>query len=76
MSLPAAKACVPCREGISPLKDDEIVPLAKDVQGWPLVELNHLLKSYHFAFSILPSLCSMSVPPFRPTDPTRYKFMC
>ena len=48
MSLLAAKTCVPCRGGVPPLKGDEIAPLAREVQGWQVVEEHHLFKSFQF----------------------------
>jgi 4a-hydroxytetrahydrobiopterin dehydratase len=48
MSLLAAKTCVPCRGGVPPLKASEIAPLAKELQGWQVIEEHHLYKMYSF----------------------------
>ena len=48
MSL-ADKTCVPCRGGVPPLAEAEILPLHNELGGdWVVIENHHLEKSYEF----------------------------
>lgn len=44
----AAKSCVPCREGVAPLKGDAITRLAEQLPGWNVVGEHHLLRRFNF----------------------------
>jgi len=44
----SAKACVPCRGGVPPLKGDELVALQKQVDGWSVIEEHHITKTFRF----------------------------
>jgi 4a-hydroxytetrahydrobiopterin dehydratase len=48
MSELAAKACVPCRGGVPPLKGAELRSLEAQVPGWKVIDEHHLLKAYSF----------------------------
>jgi len=48
MSELANKKCIPCRGGVPPLGADEIIPLAKQLGGWDVVDNHHLFKSFSF----------------------------
>ena len=48
MSGLAAKTCVPCRGGISPLKGEELAALQTQVDGWNVVEEHHITKTFIF----------------------------
>ncbi len=48
MSDLAAKACVPCRGGVPPLKGEELASLEKQVHGWKVMEGHHLAKTLQF----------------------------
>jgi 4a-hydroxytetrahydrobiopterin dehydratase len=48
MSDLAAKACVPCRGGVPPLKGEELASLEKQVNGWKVMEGHHLAKTLKF----------------------------
>ena len=48
MSGLASKTCVPCRGGVPPLKGQELVPLANQLDGWQIVEEHHLFKRLQF----------------------------
>jgi 4a-hydroxytetrahydrobiopterin dehydratase len=41
MSDLAAKACVPCRGGVPPLKGEELASLQRQVDGWNVIEGHH-----------------------------------
>ncbi len=44
----ASKTCVPCRGGIPPLKGQELAALAKQVDGWEVVNEHHITKTFKF----------------------------
>jgi len=48
MSELASKTCVPCRGGVPPLKGDQLAALAKQVDGWKIVEEHHIVKRFQF----------------------------
>ncbi len=49
MASLAEKTCVPCRGGVPPLQGEELQKLARQVEGWQVVEEHHLAKTYKFA---------------------------
>jgi 4a-hydroxytetrahydrobiopterin dehydratase len=42
------KACVPCRDGVPPLKGAELATLEKQVDRWNVIEEHHLAKTFRF----------------------------
>ena len=49
MSALAEKQCVPCKGGVSPLRGQELVRLAHELDGgWQVVEERQLQKEYCF----------------------------
>ncbi len=48
MSELAEKTCVPCRGGVPPLKGAELAALARQVDGWKVVNEHHITKSFAF----------------------------
>jgi 4a-hydroxytetrahydrobiopterin dehydratase len=48
MSELARRECVPCRGVVPPMKGDEIIRLLKELEGWQVIEVHHLHKSYKF----------------------------
>ena len=45
----AAKSCIPCRGGVSPLEGDEIQALLALLgNGWTAVDDHHIKKNYEF----------------------------
>jgi 4a-hydroxytetrahydrobiopterin dehydratase len=44
----AAKACVPCKGGVPPLKGDQINELLDQLDQWQVVNEHHLTKAYTF----------------------------
>ncbi len=48
MSDLAAKTCVPCREGVPPLKGEELSTLQKQVDAWNIIEEHHITKTFTF----------------------------
>jgi 4a-hydroxytetrahydrobiopterin dehydratase len=48
MSGLAAKTCVPCRGGVSPLKAEELAALEKQVDDWNVIEEHHITKTFTF----------------------------
>jgi 4a-hydroxytetrahydrobiopterin dehydratase len=49
MSALADKQCVPCKGGVPPLKGQELVRLARELDGgWRVVEERQLEKEYQF----------------------------
>ena len=48
MSELAAKACVPCRGGVPPLKGEELEALANQVIGWSVTDEHHIEKTFTF----------------------------
>ena len=48
MSDLAAKACVPCRGGVSPLKGEELASLQRQVDGWNVIAEHHITKAFQF----------------------------
>ena len=49
MSKLAEQHCVPCRGEVPPLKGEELVPYAKQLPDWKIVEEHHVAKSFLFA---------------------------
>ena len=48
MSDLAAKACVPCRGGVPPLKGEELASLQKQLDEWNVIDEHHLRKTFKF----------------------------
>ena len=48
MSYLAAKHCVPCRGGVSPLQGEELRALSAQVAGWDVVGEHHIAKTFKF----------------------------
>jgi 4a-hydroxytetrahydrobiopterin dehydratase len=48
MSSLAEKTCVPCRGGVPPLKGEELRKLARQVEGWEVVNEHHVKKAFTF----------------------------
>lgn len=48
MSSLAEKTCVPCRGGVPPLKGEELCALARQVEGWEVVNEHHVKKAFKF----------------------------
>ncbi len=48
MSSLAEKTCVPCRGGVPPLKGEELRKLARQVEGWELVNEHDVKKAFKF----------------------------
>jgi 4a-hydroxytetrahydrobiopterin dehydratase len=48
MSDLAAKTCVPCRGGVSPLKGQEVAELHQQVPNWQVVDEHHLTRKFTF----------------------------
>lgn len=48
MSELLEKSCVPCRGGVPALSLSEITPLLAQLEGWQVVEMHHLSKTYRF----------------------------
>ncbi|MBI4480390.1 MAG: 4a-hydroxytetrahydrobiopterin dehydratase [Acidobacteria bacterium] len=48
MSELASKTCVPCRGGVPPLKGEPLAALAKQVDGWQVVDEHHIVKRFQF----------------------------
>jgi len=44
----ASKTCVPCRGGVPPLQGAELAALAKQVDGWAVVEEHHVTRTFKF----------------------------
>ncbi|MCA9538933.1 MAG: 4a-hydroxytetrahydrobiopterin dehydratase [Myxococcales bacterium] len=44
----ADRTCAPCRGGVPPLTDEQIAPLAAQLDGWSVVDSHHLNKRYDF----------------------------
>lgn len=42
------KHCVPCREGVPPLRGEELEKLKSHVPGWQVVDGHHLWKAFTF----------------------------
>jgi len=42
------KTCVPCRGGVPPLKGEALASLAKQVEGWQVVNEHRLTKLFKF----------------------------
>ena len=42
------KHCVPCRGGVPPLKGAELLPYAKQLPDWNIIEEHHVAKSFPF----------------------------
>ncbi len=50
MSELAARDCVPCKSGVSPLSAAQIEPLHSQLDaGWQVVDQHHLARDYVFA---------------------------
>src|SRR5438128_368617 len=48
MSELATKTCVPCHGGVPPLKGEQLASLAKQVDGWEVVDEHHIVKRFQF----------------------------
>lgn len=48
MSSLAEKTCIPCRGGVPPLKGEELQKLARQVEGWEVVNEHHVKKTFKF----------------------------
>ena len=48
MSSLAEKKCVPCRGGVPPLKGEELRTLARQAEGWEVVNEHHVKKTFKF----------------------------
>jgi 4a-hydroxytetrahydrobiopterin dehydratase len=48
MSSLAEKTCVPCRGGVPPLQGEELRKLARQVEGWEVVNEHHVKKAFKF----------------------------
>jgi 4a-hydroxytetrahydrobiopterin dehydratase len=48
MSSLAEKTCVPCRGGVPPLRGEALQTLARQVEGWTVVNEHHLSKNFKF----------------------------
>lgn len=48
MSHLAARNCVPCTGGVSPLKGDELRAMAGQLPAWSVVNEHHLARAYKF----------------------------
>jgi 4a-hydroxytetrahydrobiopterin dehydratase len=48
MASLAEKTCVPCRGGVPPLKGQELQALARQVEGWQVVNEHHVVKTFKF----------------------------
>ena len=48
MSELASKTCVPCKGGVPPLKGEALQTLQRQVEGWNVVEEQHLFKDFKF----------------------------
>ena len=44
----AAKHCVPCKGGVSPLKGAELAKLSSQLPDWKVVDEHHVTKTYLF----------------------------
>ena len=45
----AKRTCVPCKGGVPPLKGKELAALARQVEGWTVIDEHHISKSYGFS---------------------------
>jgi 4a-hydroxytetrahydrobiopterin dehydratase len=48
MSELAEKSCVPCRGGVPPLTEEQILPLKGQVREWKVVNSHHLERQFTF----------------------------
>ena len=48
MSELASKTCVPCRGGVPPLKGEQLASLARQLDGWQVVEEHHIVRRFQF----------------------------
>jgi 4a-hydroxytetrahydrobiopterin dehydratase len=48
MASLAEKTCVPCRGGVPPLKGEELRALARQVEGWEVINEHHIKKTFKF----------------------------
>jgi len=46
MSSLAEKTCVPCRGGVPPLRGEALQMLARQVEGWAVIDEHHLTKNF------------------------------
>lgn len=44
----ASRSCEPCRGGVPPLKGRELAALAKQLDGWSVVQEHHITKTFTF----------------------------
>jgi 4a-hydroxytetrahydrobiopterin dehydratase len=50
MSVLAQETCIPCRDGVPPLKGEELDALQEKLgNGWQIINEHHLEKEYIFA---------------------------
>jgi len=49
MSSLAEKTCVPCRGGVPPLRGEALQTLARQVEGWTVIDEHHLTKNFKFS---------------------------
>ena len=45
----AQKTCIPCKGGTPALTTEEIRPLLDQLDGWQVIEIHHLEKTFAFA---------------------------
>lgn len=48
MSNLADQHCVPCRGGVPPLRGDQLIPYAKQLPDWKIIEEHHVAKGFLF----------------------------
>ena len=46
MATLADRQCIPCKGGVAPLTDSEILPLLAQLDAWESVEAHHLEKTF------------------------------
>lgn len=44
----AAKTCVPCRGSVAPLKGEALTTLARQAEGWSIIDEHHITKEFKF----------------------------
>ena len=48
MNTLAEKHCLPCRGGVAPLQGEALIPYARQLPDWNIVEEHHIAKSFAF----------------------------
>ena len=48
MSDLAEKRCVPCRGGVSPLRGEALIPYARELAFWQIIDEHHIRKTFLF----------------------------